>query len=58
MNKGQFDARDLHKHLWKLPIPEYDAGDPLHREIAEAGAAAALGASGRLAECVLSAASV
>ena len=50
MNKGQFDSRDLHKHLWKLPIPEYDAGDPLHRELAEAGAAATLGASGRLAE--------
>ena len=50
MNKGQFGARDLEKHLWKLPIPEFDAGDPLHRELAEAGAAAALGASGRLAE--------
>ena len=21
MSKGQFGARDLHKHLWKLPIP-------------------------------------
>ena len=50
MNKGQFGARDLHKQLWKLPIPEYDAANPLHREIAEAGAAAALGASARLAE--------
>ncbi len=50
MSKGQFGARDLQKHLWKLPIPEYDAANPLHREIAEAGAAAALGASGRLAE--------
>ena len=40
----------MQKHLWKLPIPEFDAGSPLHREIAEAGAAAALGASGRLAE--------
>ena len=26
MSKGQFGARDLHKHLWKLPIPEYDPG--------------------------------
>ena len=50
MAKGQFGARHLHKHLWKLPIPEFDAGSPLHRELAEAGAAAALGASGRLAE--------
>ena len=50
MPKGQFGARHLQKHLWKLPIPEFDAADPLHREIAEAGAAAALGASGRLAE--------
>ena len=35
MNKGQFGARDLHKQLWKLPIPEYDDEVPLHREIAE-----------------------
>ena len=50
MTKGQFGARHLHKHLWKLPIPEYDNSEPLHREIAEAGAAAALGAAARLAE--------
>ena len=50
MSKGQFGARDLHKQLWKLPIPEYDNSDPLHREIAEAGAAAALGAAARLAK--------
>ena len=43
-------TRNLHKHLWKLPIPEYDAANPLHREIAEAGRAAAQGAAGRLAE--------
>ena len=24
MPKGQFGARHLHKHLWKLPIPEFD----------------------------------
>ena len=40
----------MEKHLWKLPIPEYDNSEPLHREIAEAGAAAALGAAARLAE--------
>ena len=50
MAKGQFGARHLHKQLWKLPIPEYDAADPLHREIAEAGAAAARGAAERLAD--------
>ena len=50
MTKGQFGPRHLQKHLWKLPIPEYDNSEPLHQEIAEAGAAAALGAAARLAE--------
>ena len=50
MNKGQFGARDLHKHLWKLPISEFDPSEPLHQAVADAGAAAALGAQGRLAE--------
>ena len=49
MNKGQFGARDLHKHLWKLPIPEYDPAVALHAEIAGAGAEAAQGAAHRLA---------
>ena len=49
MNKGQFGARDLHKHLWKLPIPEYDPAVALHAEIAGAGAEAAGGAAHRLA---------
>ena len=44
------NTRDLEKHLWKLPIPEFDAGEPLHQAVADAGAAAALGASERLAE--------
>ena len=43
-------TRDLHKHLWKLPIPEFDADDPLHAEISDAGRAAATGAAQRLAE--------
>ena len=30
MSKGQFGARDLQKHLWKLPIPEFDPAVPLH----------------------------
>ena len=50
MSKGQFGARHLQKHLWKLPIPEFDGSDLLHREIAEAGEAAALGSAERLAE--------
>ncbi len=48
MNKGQFGARDLHKHLWKLPIPEFDPAQKLHAAIAEAGAAAAAGAAKQL----------
>ena len=50
MSKGQFGARDLQKHLWKLPIPEFDADVPLHAEISDAGRAAAAGAAQRLAE--------
>ncbi len=43
-------TRDLHKHLWKLPIPEFDADDPLHVEISYAGRAAAVGGAQRLSE--------
>ena len=49
MPKGQFGARHLEKHLWKLPIPEFDVGDALHVEVSEAGEAAARGAAERLA---------
>ena len=45
MPKGQFGARDLHKHLWKLPIPAFDAGDSLHDRVSQAGEAAAQGAA-------------
>ena len=48
MPKGQFGARHLHKHLWKLPIPEFDAGDPLHVAVCRAGRAAAEGAAREL----------
>ena len=34
---------DLHKQLWKLPIPEFDGSDALHDEISKAGEAAAAG---------------
>jgi len=47
MSKGQFGARDLHKHLWRLPIPEYD--DDLHADISDAGRSAADGAARELA---------
>ena len=50
MSKGQFGARDLHKHLWKLPIPEFDPEEPLHAAVSEAGRVAAEGAAGRLAQ--------
>ena len=43
MSKGLFGPRDLHKHLWKLPIPEYDEGMKLHRDLAQAGETAAAG---------------
>ncbi len=42
-------VRDLQKHLWKLPIPEFDAGDPLHLSVSRAGRAAAEGAARELA---------
>ena len=48
MPKGQFGARHLQKHLWKLPIPEFDPAQKLHAAIAEAGAAAAAGAAKKL----------
>ncbi|WP_419925854.1 hypothetical protein [Candidatus Poriferisocius sp.] len=41
MPKGQFGARDLMRHLWKLPIPAYDQENTLHHELAEAGKRAA-----------------
>ena len=50
MSKGQFGARDLHKHLWKLPIPRFDPAQELHVTIAEAGATAAAAAGKKLEE--------
>ena len=44
------NTRHLQKHVWKLPIPEFDPEDALHAAIAAAGQAAAAGASARLAE--------
>ena len=48
MTKGQFGARHLHKHLWKLPIPEFSPHEPLHVDISDAGQAAADGATEQL----------
>ena len=50
MTKGQFGARDLHNHLWKLPIPEFDPANELHIAIAQAGTKAAVGARVKLDE--------
>ena len=50
MPKGQFGARHLEKHLWKLPIPEFDPDEPLHTAVSEAGTGAAEGAAKRLAQ--------
>jgi hypothetical protein len=44
-SRGQWGARDFASVMWELPIPEYDAHDPLHRDLvtlaAEAERAAA-----------------
>ena len=48
MPKGLFGARHVQKHLWKLPIPEFDPNEALHNEIAAAGATAAAAAQERL----------
>ena len=48
MTKGQFGSRDLVKLIWKLPIPEFDASNPLHLAISRAGEAAATGAAEQL----------
>ena len=48
MSKGQFGARDLQKHLWKLPIPGFDASNGLHVEVSEAGKTAAASAAKQL----------
>jgi hypothetical protein len=33
------DERDIHKHVWELPIPMFDPSDRIHRRLAELGAA-------------------
>ena len=41
MPKGLFGARHLHKHLWKLPIPEYDPNEQTHADLSSLGKRAA-----------------
>ena len=50
MTKGKYGPRDLHKQLWKLPIPEFDPARQLHQDIAGAGADAAVEAQAGLAK--------
>ncbi len=50
MSRGQFGARDLHNHLWKLPIPAFDRSNELHAAISKVGRAAASGAARQLAK--------
>ena len=47
---GQFGARHLHKHLWKLPIPEYDGGNKKHTALSRLGETAAQEAEAAVAE--------
>lgn len=42
------NTRNLKKHLWKIPIPEFDPEYPLHTVISEAGKSAATSASEKL----------
>ena len=40
MPRGDWGPRHFQKHGWKLPIPRYDAEDPLHTKLSELGAVA------------------
>ena len=49
MPRGQFGARDLDKHLWKLPIPAYDPNDADHVDLSRLGRRAAVEAENVIA---------
>ena len=34
MPKGQYGPRDVHKHIWRLPIPNFDPTIPNHVTLA------------------------
>ena len=44
------EIRHLHKHLWKLPIPEYDSGNGKHAALSRLGETAAQEAEAVIAE--------
>ena len=44
------NTKDLHKHVWKLPIQEYDDDNLLHEAVSEAGRVAAEGTARELAK--------
>lgn len=48
MPKGQYGPRHVQKHLWQLPIPEFNPSNKLHISISEAGQAAAAGVAEQL----------
>jgi hypothetical protein len=31
------DEREIDKHVWQLPIPLYDSGNPIHRRLSGLG---------------------
>lgn len=47
--KGLYGERDLHKHLWKLPIPVYDPANALHIRLSDLGKVAAATVAGIIA---------
>ncbi len=49
MPKGLFGARHLHKHLWKLPIPECDPNNTDHVNLSRLGRRAAVEAENVMA---------
>ena len=49
MPRGQFGARHVQKHLWKLPIPEYDPNDTDHVNLSRLGRRAAVEAQAVIA---------
>lgn len=36
-SRGEHNPRDFHKHVWRLPIPEYDENSSLHTALVAAG---------------------
>ena len=42
MPRGQFGARHVQKHLWKLPIPAYDTNDTAHVDLSRLARLAAV----------------